>query len=151
MVGEHHTERPRDFGSLMTGLARVSARSAEDTLADRGYAWLDYAILRALLEVRQSTASQLSHLLPVEMSSISRSVATLADKRLVRRRRVAEDRRVVTLSLTADGRAAAEELQAMMDEQFAALLSGIDERDIEGFVTVTHGILNNYQRISRSR
>ena len=150
MTGEQQ-ERPRDFGSLMTGLARVAARSADDALAKTDFGWLEYAILRALLEVPHATASQLSHLLPVELSSISRSVAVLADRRLLRRRRDTSDRRVVRLSLTADGRELAEELQQTMEGRFGALVEGISDADLDTFTAVTHRIMANYRAVAAAR
>ncbi len=136
--------RPRDFPTLVTALTSVAARSIEEQLRDEGFSILEYSILRALGESRQSTATQLSHLLPVDMSSISRAVDTLVRQGKVRRQRRRDDRRVVMLSLTPDGRESSEELFRSVDERYTQLLSNIGEQEMDIFVSVVHRILDGH-------
>ena len=142
--------RPQDFGSLVTGLVSVASRSIEGELRGRGFSVLEYSIVRALDESGQANSTQLSHLLPVEMSSISRAVANLVDNGYVRRNRRRDDRRVVMLSLTPAGRELAEELRNQVNENYETLLTGISERELNAFTSVVHRILDNHSEASRN-
>ncbi len=142
--------RPSDFPTLVTALMSVAARSIEEQLRDEGFSLLEYAILRALGESGTSTATQLSHLMPVDVSGISRTVDALVRQGKVRRQRRRDDRRVVMLSLTPDGRESSEELFRSVDERYTRLLSDIGEREMDVFVSVVHRILDNHAAARRA-
>ncbi|MCW5659358.1 MAG: MarR family transcriptional regulator [Burkholderiaceae bacterium] len=73
------------------------------------------------------TASELARLLELDAGYLSRLLATLKSRRLVRAQRSLADARQSILSLTAAGRRAFEPMNAHSQAQTAALLSALDE------------------------
>jgi DNA-binding MarR family transcriptional regulator/GNAT superfamily N-acetyltransferase len=73
------------------------------------------------------TASELARLLELDAGYLSRLLASLKSRRLVRAQRSPADARQSILSLTAAGRRAFEPMNAHSQAQIAALLSSLDE------------------------
>ncbi len=74
---------------------------------------------------------------------MSRLVAKLVDDRLLRRRRLRNDRRVVVLSLTNQGRDLTNEVDKRMRAFEEDLTEGVTDDELAAFFRVTQRILLN--------
>ncbi len=71
-----------------------------------------FRVLAALLEREDQRLGELSQMIQMESSTLSRLVGTMKNRRLVSRRRQQNDERSVQISLTAEGRGLIEQLAA---------------------------------------
>ena len=95
---------PADLGSCVAGLVNTLAKGTVNLMAPHGLIPLDFAVLRLFLTREEWTTTQLAQSLPVNSSRISPQVNKIVGMGLMRRRRLRNDRRIVMLSLTAEGR-----------------------------------------------
>ena len=95
-------------------------------------------------------ATQLAVQLPVDASRISRLVTVLADRGLLRRRRLRSDRRIVMLRLSPDGQAVTSELTERMQSYYAKLTEGLNEREMRTFAATALRIVANYEAMQES-
>ena len=109
-----------------------------------GLSHVEFFLLRACLEKRERNAAELAQLLPVDASRISRTVNTLVDGGLLRRRRLRSDRRIVMLSLTEEGIDLTTRLHERMQQRYAKLVEGVSESDLRVLETATARILANH-------
>ena len=114
-----------------------------------GLSHVEFLLLRACLEKRERNAAELAQLLPVDASRISRTVTTLVDMGLVRRRRLRTDRRIVMLSLTEEGLDMAGRLNECVRRRYAKLIEGVDSRDLRALESATARILANHLTIAK--
>ena len=94
--------------SLPYLLNRVGVRMGElfgNEIAADGLTAAGYRVLAALNEVDNQRLTDLSAMTTVEMTTLSRLVAAMEGRRLVRRRRPKDNLRTVQISLLAGGRA----------------------------------------------
>ena len=106
---------------------------------------VDVQLLMICLERGECTATQLARLLPVDASRVSRLVTGLADRGLLRRRRLRSDRRVVMLRLSPDGRRLTSELAQKMQQYYENVTDGFSEKDMSRFAAIALGIIANYE------
>ena len=137
-------EPSTDLGSCVAGLINTLAKGTADLMTPHGLIPLDFALLRFFLGNEQWTTTQLAQVLPVKISRISRVVAKLVDMSLMRRRRPRNDRRVVFLTLTGEGRALTLDLQRRVHSYEAVLSEGVDEEEMLVFASVTSKVMANY-------
>ena len=94
------------MGYYVAGLTNAVAKGVEVELARFDLDALAFAIIRRCYEGEEDTVTAISQSLPVDSGRISRMVTELAGKKLLRRRRLRSDRRIVKLYLTPDGQEA---------------------------------------------
>ena len=116
-----------------------------DEVAPYDISPIDVQLLMICLERRECTATQLARLLPVDASRVSRLVTGLADRGLLRRRRLRSDRRVVMLRLSPDGKRLTSELAQKMQRYYARVTEGFSEQDMSRFAAIALGIIANYE------
>ena len=87
---------------------------------------------------RASTAAELARQCELDAGSMTRLLDRLEAKQLCRRVRTSEDRRVVNLELTDAGRAAAQEIPA--------ILSKVQNQHLAGFSVEEWQVLKGYLR-----
>lgn len=119
--------------SLPYLLNRVGVRISdlfERELAADGLTVPMYRVIAALAERPEQRLSDLSIMVGVELAALSRMVAGMEKRRLLRRRRPPENLRTINISLTAAGRALAARLlpRGMHYEQVA--MRSLDEAAI---------------------
>ena len=71
-------------------------------------------------------------------------VTKLVDRGLMSRRRLRNDRRVVMLALTEEGRALTLELQWRVEAYDAKLIKSVSEEEMAAFASTTSKIMANY-------
>ena len=133
-----------DLGWCVAGLVNTLAKGTVNLMAPHGLIPLDFAILRLFLTKEEWTTSHLAQVLPVNASRISRQVAKIVDMSLMRRRRLRIDRRVVMLSLTAEGRDLTLDIQRRVHSYEAMLSEGVSREEMAVFASVTCRVMANY-------
>ena len=105
---------------------------------------MEYNLLWYCLK-EERTATQLAQVLPIDGSRISRVVTRLVDKRLLRRRRLRSDRRIVMLSLTEEGFEVTSGIYQEMRRHYATFMEGIGEEELLVFESVISRMTANYK------
>lgn len=118
---------------LEAGNAFVAITARSLASVDEGVTLAQY---RALVELGQdhSRVVDLARALGVNRSTATRMSDRLAHKRLLTRRRLRADRRVVSLSLTETGRTLVEEVSRRRRARVAEIVSGLPQTDPESVV-----------------
>jgi len=120
----------QSVGYLMR-LVLTSIRSQVDARlapCDMTYVqWLP--LYKLMLQEGATTAASLSRELAIDPGAMTRSVDRLVAKGLVRRERSQQDRRVVHLVLTTEGRRAAQRVPAVLSEVLNAHLQGFSDAE----------------------
>ncbi len=107
-----------------------SIRSQVDTrLTSCDMTYVQWLPLYKLMLQEGATTASLSRELAIDPGAMTRSVDRLVAKGLVRRERSQQDRRVVHLVLTADGRRAAQRVPAVLSEVLNAHLQGFSDAE----------------------
>ena len=141
---------PSDLGTCVAGLVNVVARGMAQIVAPHGLTHIDFAILRLFLGAKEWTTTHLAQALPLAPSTISRTVAKLVDRGLIRRRRLLSDRRVVILTLTDEGKAMTRDLHRDVQAYDSRLCEGVGVEEMAVFEAVTARVLANYSEIARA-
>ena len=111
---------------------------------------LDVHLLMLCRDMEECTATQLTGLLPADAARISRLVNTLAEKDLLIRHRQRDDRRVITLRLSAEGEELTAEVSQRIREYYAQLTEGLSEQEMQAFAAAAQRIIGNYERMAGS-
>ncbi len=133
-----------DLGSSVFALVNVVAKGMEEELDPFDLQPLEFSLLRFCLGSEWTTSRDLVKVLPVDSSRISRVVEKMRARGLLSRRRHPDDRRVVRLRLTEDGRNLAMELSLRVQTRESKLMEGVSEAERNAFLSVTGKILSNY-------
>ena len=143
--GDGGEERPDpDLGTYVSSLANAVYKGIAAEVARYDLSPLDIQLLMICLERNECAATQLAQLLPVDASRISRIVTGLADRGLLRRRRLRSDRRVVMLRLSPHGQELTVQVTEHMQEYYARLTRGLNEREMRTFARTAQRISGNY-------
>ena len=130
----------------MAGLANAVERGLAKELAPYHLTPMEFNLLRFCLieQGEEITATKLAQMLPVDASRVSRIVTAVVDRGLLVRRRLPEDRRVVMLHLSDEGRDLTLRALGSMDAFVARLMEGASEDDIRVFVSVFSTMVANH-------
>ncbi len=150
------SENP-DEGELSTALDKcvallTEAASFAETL-EMERANLDpneYAVMELFTQRSEWTATQLVEELSLDPSHISRLVANLVDRRLLRRRRSRTDRRVVHLALTEHGSQMIDEARNRISAYQHRLLEDVGSKELGGFFSTAQKVFQKYTEIKAS-
>lgn len=123
------------------GAAVGSAFSLE--LRDCGMTLPMWRVLAALWSAGEQTLSGLSEVTSVEISTLSRQVATLADRELVARRQSGVNWRSINISLTSKGRVMVERLLPTVERHERAALDEVNSADIRRLKLLLDKIYHN--------
>ena len=134
------------MGYYVAGLANAVAKGVEEELARFELNALAFAIIRRCYEGEEDTVTAISQSLPVDPGRISRMVSELTTKKLIRRRRLRNDRRIVKLYLTPEGEELAPQIIESVQSQVAMLLEGVSDEEYAHFVSTCEKIMFNFGR-----
>ena len=104
----------------------------------------EHAVLDLFSQQNEWTATQIVEELSLDPSHISRLVAHLVDRRLLRRRRSRTDRRVVHLALTEYGSEMIAEAHTRIISYQKALLNDVSDQEMSGFLATARKVIQNY-------
>ena len=138
-----------DLEACMDGLANVIDKGMAKEVELYGLTYLEFTLLRNCLD-KESTATQLAQVLPGDGARISRIVTGLVDKGLLRRRRLRNDRRIVMLRLSEEGRELTGRVISSIKSYNAMLTEGIGEEEMRVFESVTSRIVANHAAMQGS-
>lgn len=110
----------------------------------------EYAVMELFTQRSEWTATQLVEELSLDPSHISRLVANLVDRRLLRRRRSRTDRRVVHLALTEHGSQMIDEARNRISAYQDRLLEDVGSKELDGFFSTAHKVFQKYTEIKAS-
>ena len=130
----------------MAGFANAVERGLVRELAPYELTAMEFNLLRFCLleEGGEITATQLAQMLPVDASRVSRIVTALVERGLLVRRRLPQDRRVVMLHLSDDGKDLTLQALGGMDAFVASLMAGVSDDDARVFVSVFSRMVANH-------
>ena len=131
------------LGYLAAGMTAMLARQSREALAPFDITPVQIAILMYCSRNRTNTTERLVDAIHLDPASISRHIARLVGKGLIRRTRPFEDRRVVRLELTEEGRAVMPRLVESLQETNSLVNVGIGEEEKRVFLDVTRKIHKN--------
>lgn len=138
---------PVDLAACVGDLINAYAKGSAQQMHLDDISPVEFSLLKACMERRESTATDLAEVLPVDASRISRIVTGLVKKGLLIRRRLRNDRRIVMLRLSEQGK----ELTSLLDRRLAAynarLTENIGEEYLTTFQSVIRKILANQAAI----
>ena len=101
------------------------------------FAVAEYSVFATCFANEPITISGLAEHVPVDVGRISRMVSKLEDRGLIRKVRLAGNRRVVRVEMTDKGRTLAVELLGSVGEHYANIVSkvsGQELTDLTGFI-----------------
>ena len=144
--------RPEEsVGFMMRRILNMVGDEVDHQLEPRGLTNAQWVPLLKLHMGHASTAAELSRACGLDGGATTRMLDRLETKGLVRRVRSSEDRRVVKLELTDDGRAAAKTIPAVLCGVQNAHLHGFSHAEWEELKALLRRILANAQTIQNER
>ena len=139
------------LGEYVVGQVNAVTSSMAELATSHGLMPMDFALLRLFLEKEEWTTTQLAEALPVNASRISRVVKKMVGMGLMRRRRLRNDRRIVMLALTEEGKAMTLELHRRVQAYDARLSEGVSEEEMAVFTSVLSRVMANYAALQTRR
>ena len=136
--------RLMDLGDEILVLVHVVIKGMEEELSLFGMTLSEFGVLKMLASAESRTATEMARVLPLDASRISRIVTRLNDMGLVRRRRLRDDRRVVHLELTEEGRRISNRMVESVNARNAQLREGVPEGDMLNFISTIHKLVANF-------
>ena len=85
----------------------------------------------------------------IRLTRISQLVYRMVRMGLLGRRRLANGRRVVMLSLTPEGEELVQRLDVLVQEFYEALTEGVSEADLAAFLFASRRMADNYEAMQR--
>ena len=146
---DRHEALP-SFGLRAISLSTAIIKALADEAAPHDIQPVEFNLMQYCSESGECTATQLSRVLPVDASRISRIVTRLVDKGFLLRRRLPHDRRTVMLSLTDEGTRLVAELGERVEAYLLALLHGYDEQDLRMLDSVSVRMRANFASMMES-
>ena len=131
------------IGYLMRQILNTVGQEVERQLAHTELTNAQWIPLFKLYIGSAGTGAELARACRLDAGAMTRMLDRLEAKGLLRRERSAADRRIVTISLTDDGRAAAKEIPEVLSRVQNAYLSGFSEPEFETLKNLLRRILHN--------
>ena len=134
-----------DLEPCVASLINAIEKGMQREVAPHAVTPLEFQLLRICQESdKEVTATHLARFLPVDPARISRLVTSLVDKGMLRRRRLREDRRIIMLRLSDEGKALTLKISRNMAAYSNKLTKGIDGHEMQIFASVASRIAANY-------
>jgi MarR family transcriptional regulator, 2-MHQ and catechol-resistance regulon repressor len=133
-MGTRYKGQPREIRALDTFIKLMRATDSvtadlSRSLAEAGLTMGQFGVLEALLHLGPMSQSDIGAKLLRSGSNVTTVVDNLEKRNLVRRERRQDDRRVVTVSLTADGRRLIQKLFPGHARRIADLFGALSQDD----------------------
>ena len=134
-----------DLAGSVTALVSVFNKGMADEMKPYDVRPIEFSLLRHCLDNEDCNATELAEILPVDASRISRIVTGLVDRGLLLRHRQPEDRRVVTLQLSNEGKVLVSLLLQRMNTYVSRLLRNVGDEEMCIFESVTEKLIANHR------
>lgn len=139
MVNQHNNL----IGFLVYDAQRAIAKSLETALKPYGVTPGQWNLINQLDQAGELSQKQLAELTRKEQATITRYLDTLERKGLVVRNKHKSDRRAHAISVTDEARELVAAAQPVTVDAADRLIEGIDQADIDTFVTVLAKLKEN--------
>jgi DNA-binding MarR family transcriptional regulator len=120
-------ELRRSFKQLMQAVRRLRGREAQQRCQ---MSFAQYSLMRALADGGDQSSGQLAAAAGLTPAATTQMIDYLEREGVVERSRSGEDRRVVVLTLTAEGRRRLDIKHREIEERWAAALDGLEEDEM---------------------
>jgi DNA-binding MarR family transcriptional regulator len=130
-------------GRLMRQILLATTAEVEREMAPLGLTEAQWMPLFKLHQGHAATTSELARECRIDTGATTRMVDRLEEKGLIERQRSAEDRRVVHLALTEQGRATAEHIPASLCRVQNELLRGFTREEFNTLKALLRRMLDN--------
>ena len=135
--------RENSFGYMMRRISQMMASAVDKRLDIHGLTQAQWAPLFLIHQGRASTLAELSRDLQVDAGALTRTLDRLEAKGLCTRERSTEDRRVVHLALTPEGKAAAAPVPEVLCDVSNSLLKGFTQEEWQTLMSLLRRIQTN--------
>ncbi len=139
-----------DLEGWVGRLAQAVVRSIEGQTAAHGLTAPEFALLRAFVEKREQSLSQLAEVLPMDRERLAQLVGTLVDRGLLHYGEGAADPHAMRLALTMRGRYLAWQLSQRIQAQDSRLLEGVSDEEMATLSSVVSRIMANHALLEQS-
>ncbi len=139
-----------DLASCVTGLTNTLAKGMAGQMTAYGLVPMEFALLRLFLARDEWTTTELAQELPVKVSRISHIVTKMVNSGLMRRRRLSDDRRVVKLALTDQGKELAFDIHRRVQAYIERLSEGVSEEEMAAFISTTSKVMASYDAMAQA-
>jgi DNA-binding MarR family transcriptional regulator len=136
----------RCLGYLISQTHALLRPQVEALFGHDGFTFSHWRVLRCLRDGVANNCADISRELSHDKGSMTRLVDQLEERGLLKRHRDGDDRRIVFLTLTREGREAVDSLVPDVVAYYNALLANFSERDIETFITLLTRLRQDLQR-----
>lgn len=139
------------IGFLIRQLRLSMTRCIDAEMARHGLTDAQWGPLFLISAGRGSTAAALAQELLVNAGAMTRTLDRLEGKGLLRRTRSAQDRRLVMLELTPQGKRAAATIPAVLADVYNAHLAGFSEPEFTALKSMLARMVTNGERLHPAR
>jgi DNA-binding MarR family transcriptional regulator len=140
---ESNWRRENSFGYQMKRIVQVMVGEVDKRLESLDLTQAQWAPLMMIHQGRASTLAELSRELQLDPGALTRTLDRLEAKGLCRRERSKEDRRVVHLTLTPEGQAAAAPVPEILCEVSNKLLEGFSKGEWQTLMNLLQRLVAN--------
>lgn len=120
-------------GFLVNRLGQLLSREIDRRMVDLGLTDAQWKPMLLLQQGSCTTAADIARVANLNTGAVTRLLDRLEHKGLVRRTRSRDDRRVVLLELSAEGRRVADQIPGIISEMANHLLQGFSTQDFARF------------------
>ena len=106
---------------------------------------IEFNLLRYCNEIEDCNATELAEILPVDASRISRIVTRLVDRGLLIRHRQPDDRRIVKLQVSNEGKVLVSLLLQRMNTYVSRIAENVGDEEMRVFESVTAKMIVNHR------
>ncbi|MDE2400426.1 MAG: MarR family transcriptional regulator [Burkholderiales bacterium] len=135
------------IGFLMRRIMQSLVTHVDRRLEVHDLTHAQWGPLFLLLQGRATTLAELSRDLQIDAGALTRTLDRLEAKGLCRRERSTEDRRVVHLVLTEEGRAASSQVPKVLCEALNAYLAGFTHDEWQTLMSLLQRVAHNAEVI----
>lgn len=139
--------RENSMGYLMRRIGQLMVGEVDRRLGCSGLTHAQWAPLFLIHRGEANTLAALARELQVDAGALTRTLDRLEAKGLCRRERSAEDRRVVHLTLTPEGKKAAEPVPGILCDVSNAMLAGFSQAEWDTMMGFLRRIVANAEAL----
>ncbi|MCY4114452.1 MAG: MarR family transcriptional regulator [Chloroflexi bacterium] len=146
MQGEELQAQIGKLQENIMSVVHMMYRGIEEELAEDRLAVGVYSVLAACFVNAPITVSDIQKHVPLDTGRISRIVSNLEERNFVRKTRRRDDRRMVSIEMTDEGRGIAAQLMGKVDSFYVKTMSRITDDELTYLIAFIEQMLANAER-----
>ena len=135
-------------GRLLRRLDKIMATFVESKFDDQGLSFQQWVALKVVRDGSVTNAGELARELGITTGATTRMIDLLEARGLLARSRAADDRRVVQVEITSEGRAAVLTLQEHVVDSWNEVLADFHQEDVTMLVNLLARVLAAAERVT---